>query len=111
MKLCLDVREQFCPHCGQHTLHKVAYTVDSNGIVQFHAGDGRPNLRGTIFTVPKPKGGRTGDLIVSQGQMSRKEQLGAASTAPEAARFGHGRRNPNEARKRIGKKSATKRKR
>lgn len=74
------------------------------------------------YPIPKPKGGRKHqDLIVSQGQMPRQQrahkkeellvndELGRPSAAQSGPVFGYGKHNPNQARKKFGKKNKSKR--
>ena len=44
----------FCPHCGNATLDKVELTIGPDGSEQYGVRK-RFNLRGTRFSLPKPK--------------------------------------------------------
>lgn len=48
----------FCPKCGNATLDRVPITLDAEGRMIVHDGRRRKrNLRGTIYNIPKYKGG------------------------------------------------------
>lgn len=67
-----DVGRIFCPKCGNGgTLFKVSVTVGTNGVV--HTGTRRrTNIRGTKYSLPMPKGGRSGIL---ENPVLREDQL------------------------------------
>ncbi|KAL4438664.1 hypothetical protein ABPG77_006268 [Micractinium sp. CCAP 211/92] len=61
----------FCPRCGNATLDKVQLVVGPDGTEQY--GVRRKHiLRGTRFSLPKPKGGRHRDLILREDQLLAK---------------------------------------
>ena len=63
----LPLSQQFCPHCGHAALVSVNMSVDARtGHVRYHVPYKRiHNLHGTIFSIPKPQGGRNShDLIL-----------------------------------------------
>lgn len=61
----------FCPRCGNATLDKVQLVVGPDGSEQY--GVRRKHiLRGTRFSLPKPKGGRHHDLILREDQLLAK---------------------------------------
>jgi RNA-binding protein NOB1 len=125
-KICKDVTKVFCPMCGNNTLRRVAYTVDKDGNVTYHIPRRKVNMRGTRYSIPKPKGGRNNkDLILSEAQLPRRYYgqnkkgeidgfetstlLQSKNTLRDPIVVGYGRRNPNEPRKRYGKKNKSKR--
>ncbi|XP_055388496.1 RNA-binding protein NOB1-like [Condylostylus longicornis] len=65
-----DTTKLFCSHCGNSGLRRVALTVRDDGteIVE-EPLNRRINLRGRVYPIPKPKGGRKGDLILCEDQM------------------------------------------
>lgn len=69
--LNLDVERQFCSNCGGHTLRKVSVFINEDGKVTFFDNPKRRiNLRGTIFSVPKAKGGRNNkDMILREDEL------------------------------------------
>lgn len=76
--LVTDMMRQFCPLCGNHTLKRVTCYIDSEGKEHFlfNARRMRPNLRGTIFHIPRPKGGRRNlDPILTE-DMTKHYQYG-----------------------------------
>lgn len=65
--LNLDCEAKFCDKCGGMTLTKVSVFINDNGEVTFFDNPKRKvNLRGTIFTIPKPVCGRISKLIVTR---------------------------------------------
>ncbi|KAI8073242.1 Nin one binding Zn-ribbon like-domain-containing protein [Gongronella butleri] len=60
-----DMERKFCPKCGGATLTRVSCSTNSNGTVRYHLKHGHSyNLRGTVFSMPNPKGGRVHNNIV-----------------------------------------------
>lgn len=86
-KICKDMEKKVCPECGNSTLKRVQYSVDKDGKIVVKLVKKNLPLKGTIFSVPLPKGGR-----VKAGQPKFPSS-----------------RNPNEPRKRIGKKNKSRR--
>jgi RNA-binding protein NOB1 len=122
-KICKDINAVFCPECGGNTLEKVSYTVDSEGNTFYNISHRKRNLRGTIYPVPMPKGGRnSGNLILRPDQIPKykgskitinleddEEFILNARKAPRPVPvIGYGKRNPNESRRKIGKKNRSK---
>lgn len=70
-KLNCDVEREYCEFCGSHLLQKVSvYINDSGEISYFDNPKRRINLRGTIYSIPKPKGGRKNkDLILREDEL------------------------------------------
>ncbi|KAJ1977049.1 20S-pre-rRNA D-site endonuclease nob1 [Dimargaris verticillata] len=51
--------KRFCPECGNSTLTRVAASIDEQGNTRVHLKSGfQFNTRGTIFPIPRPKGGK-----------------------------------------------------
>ena len=75
-KLNLDVEKQFCDFCGGHTLRKVSVFINEDGKVTFFDNPKRKiNLRGTIYSIPKAKGGRNNnDLILREDELMMGER-------------------------------------
>ncbi|TDH70408.1 hypothetical protein CCR75_000378 [Bremia lactucae] len=119
----------FCPKCGNSTLERVSYSLDRDGHMTFYTRASRPTkLLGTKFSLPKPKGGRHGDLLLREdqllvgiwGQRQRQHKkvmqsafgenvahdLGVKAEKQTTIRVGYGRMNPNaqKGRERRGKK-------
>ncbi|XP_053991936.1 uncharacterized protein LOC128883514 isoform X2 [Hylaeus volcanicus] len=65
----LDATRKFCSHCGNNTVYRAALRICDNGHAYVEDFKPRLNLRGKIYSIPKPKGGRKGDLILSEDQM------------------------------------------
>ena len=76
-KLNMDTERQFCQFCGAHTLNKVSCFINEDGKVTFFDNPKRRvNLKGTIYSIPKPKGGRNnGNLILREDQLMTGEKM------------------------------------
>ncbi|RQM13911.1 hypothetical protein DD237_006023 [Peronospora effusa] len=119
----------FCPKCGNSTMERVSYSLDRDGQMTFYTRANRPTkLSGTKFSLPKPKGGRNGDLLLREdqllvgiwGQRQRQHKkvmqsafgenvahdLGVKAEKQTCITVGYGRMNPNaqKGRERRGKK-------
>ncbi|GMF13965.1 unnamed protein product [Phytophthora lilii] len=119
----------FCPKCGNSTMERVSYSLDRDGHMTFYTRANRPTkLSGTKFSLPKPKGGRNGDLLLREdqllvgiwGQRQRQHKkvmqsafgenvahdLGVKAEKQTGIVVGYGRMNPNaqKGRERRGKK-------
>jgi RNA-binding protein NOB1 len=124
-RLCRDVSRTFCAACGNHTLIKVTVTINSKGIVRYWHGNRHFNTRGTIYSIPKPRGGREHhNLKLSEDSMlqyshklfsGKKNDYDAFTNASEFAYadvgkerktdvYGYGRKNPNVPKKTGNKK-------
>ena len=57
--------------CGSHLLGKVSTYINDNGeLSYFDNPKRRINLRGTVYSIPKPKGGRLNkDMILREDQL------------------------------------------
>lgn len=118
-----NLERKFCDNCGNATLHKVAFKVNKKGIARVFVNPRRkPNLRGTKYSIPMPKGGRHNkDLILREDQLDPVKQRrmqkqraklnvdvldpgGFYNAGAKFAAFqdrtivGYGRRNPNQSR-------------
>eukprot|EP01006_Ploeotia_vitrea_P037041 TRINITY_DN66083_c9_g4_i1.p1 TRINITY_DN66083_c9_g4~~TRINITY_DN66083_c9_g4_i1.p1 ORF type:complete len:645 (-),score=323.61 TRINITY_DN66083_c9_g4_i1:616-2307(-) len=66
-----DMSKIFCPECGGQTLVRMAVFVDPHGRVFYRGGYRKEyNNRGTVYSVPLPKGGR-----VNKDAVLRADQL------------------------------------
>lgn len=124
-----DFEKKFCDMCGNAAMHRVAFNVNKNGIARAYLNPRKsPNLRGTKYPIPKPRGGRhNNDLILRADQIDPVKQrriqkrldqqnvdvLDPTTFYNAGARFapqekpltvGYGRRNPNEVRRSSRKK-------
>ncbi|TYZ68275.1 hypothetical protein PybrP1_003424 [[Pythium] brassicae (nom. inval.)] len=124
-----EMERLFCPKCGSHTMERVSYSLGPDGKMTFHTRANRPvKLAGTKFSLPKPKGGRDGDLLLREDQLmmgiwrQRQQQhkkvmssafgenvahdLGVKAEKQTGIVVGYGRMNPNaqKGRERRGKK-------
>lgn len=73
-----DMTKIFCSSCGNKTLRKVAVTVAADGTMQYHYPKKmrNPRIKGTIFPIPAPKGGRHGNpYILVEDQPTGKKML------------------------------------
>lgn len=129
-KICRDLTKIFCPHCGYNSLKKLSYSIDEAGDIRYHFNPKfRPSLKGTKYPLPGPKPGRdkSGDLILCEQQLPRiprKKQVqgtemmneitfGELERTLQAQKpvIGFGKRNPNEPKKKFGKKNKARTKR
>jgi RNA-binding protein NOB1 len=70
-KLNLNIEKLFCEFCGSHTLIKVSVYINHDGDITYFKNPKRmPRLRGTKYSMVKPKGGRGGD-----GMVLREDEL------------------------------------
>ena len=68
MKLNMEIDREYCDYCGSHMLGKVSVWINNDGeLTYFDNPKRRVNLRGTIYSISKPKGGRQNkDLILRE---------------------------------------------
>lgn len=60
----------FCPRCGGNTLARLGVTYNAKGKAHYHyAKERKFRKQGTQFALPKPKGGRDGDLLLREDQL------------------------------------------
>jgi len=117
----------FCNHCGNNTLWKIPVVVDEEGnVTSVNNHRRRVNLRGSKFPLPLPKGGRDAhNLILTEDEYQlalkktrKKKNVDAfdleysfASTKAgkhAEVEVGYGKKNPNVARKKVGKNNKAK---
>lgn len=110
-----DMEKKFCPKCGNATLLRTSIGVDSSGqVILYLKKNFQYNTRGTVYSVPAPKGGKhSKDLILREDQkencMRRKKasplenifddtdiNLKSKDAFQNGPQIGYGRRNPNE---------------
>jgi RNA-binding protein NOB1 len=121
-KFCKQAEKKFCPACGNSTLVKVSMEVNTEGSVSYSQTQ-RIKLRGSVYSIPLPRGGRNNhDLIFAEDQFMERQKkaprsrggdvfedgyaFGALqSGSKKVVDVGYGRRNPNVARRKIGKKN------
>jgi len=129
--ICRKLNKKFCPACGNATLARLSFSICPDGEFRYHYKKNRQvNTRGMRYSLPKPRGGRKGDLLLYEDQLlsgwwaqkvsSKKttvtsmfgehisESFGLQLSSPrhDSIRIGYGRDNPNAAkgRERRGKK-------
>eukprot|EP00951_Prasinocladus_malaysianus_P017991 scaffold142716_cov52-Prasinocladus_malaysianus.AAC.1 len=67
-----EVSRLFCPQCGNATLDRVEITIGPNG-EEMYGVRKKHNLRGTKYSLPKPKGGKKcHDPILREDVMMQK---------------------------------------
>ncbi len=116
------MEKKFCPTCGNTTLLRHYITTDDEGNIQYTQAQRLTN-RGTIFTIPPPKGGRNNkDLVLVEDQYNiltrfqKKDKtddvfasdyvFAKGKSGPQnKVVVGYGKRNPNVPKHRIGKKN------
>lgn len=88
---CTEVTREldrlFCGRCGNATLTRVTFDVDKNGVARiFLSSKFKPRLRGTIYPIPMPRGGRNNkDLILCEDQIDPAKLRRAAKQRERAA--------------------------
>ncbi|XP_053555445.1 RNA-binding protein NOB1 isoform X2 [Bombina bombina] len=80
-KTTSDMSQVFCPNCGNHTLKKVAVSVNEDGSLHIHFSKNPKVLshRGMRYSLPAPQGGKhasnphlVGDQHFPQQRLSKK---------------------------------------
>jgi RNA-binding protein NOB1 len=130
-----DLEKKFCPKCGNATLQRVTCSTNSKGEIAYHLKKNfQYRLRGTVYDIPPPKGGRKSNNIVLRedqrdyikatqrkqkknvvdmfdpdfiplyGKLDTKE---VTNNMFGTDTIGYGRKNPNSSKKRVGKKKRT----
>ncbi|KAK4516483.1 uncharacterized protein ATC70_011455 [Mucor velutinosus] len=130
-----DLEKKFCPKCGNATLQRVTCSTNSKGEIAYHLKKNfQYRLRGTVYDIPPPKGGRKSNNIVLRedqrdyikatqrkqkknvvdmfdpdfiplyGKLDTKE---VTNNMFGTDTIGYGRKNPNASKKRVGKKKRT----
>jgi len=122
--------KKFCPACGNDTLWRTPVIIGKDGeMIVLHNSNKVPSLRGTIYNIPKPKNGKnptSAKLVTSEDtyEMALKKMkrngtqkksvdtsldadhvFGPTSAPPKTVQIGYGKKNPNVARKKVGKKN------
>jgi RNA-binding protein NOB1 len=69
--LTREMGRVFCPRCGNAALDKVRVTIAPDGTEQYGVKK-KHILRGTKFSLPKPKGGRSKDVILREDVLMEK---------------------------------------
>lgn len=94
-----DTAKQFCPDCGSgDTLKRVSYVIDENGDKRLFINFKKKiSTRGTIFNLPKPRGGRKGtnktlalreDQLAKCGKAASQLKQHAIAREDDLAQFG-----------------------
>ncbi|KAF5837616.1 Nin one binding Zn-ribbon like-domain-containing protein [Dunaliella salina] len=82
----------FCPRCGNAALERVEVTISPEG-TEFFGVKKKHVLKGTRYSLPKPKGGRAGNPILREDQMlkkvKRRNKQAEAAIDPFAPEFGN----------------------
>jgi RNA-binding protein NOB1 len=118
-RLCRDMTKLFCPMCGNNTLQRVQCSVGADGQVTLSNVKPIVSTRGTIYGIPKPKGGcKAKNLVLSPNSVpgytsqhnkdsyrDLDDSFAARQARPsQSVVVGYGRRNPNEVRSKPGKR-------
>jgi len=87
-KLNRDVEREYCEFCANHTLQKVSVYINDNGeISYFDNPKRRINLRGTKYSIPKPKFGRkNNDLVLREDELMTGQKAINIRDAQQAKR-------------------------
>lgn len=121
-KICKDMTRKFCPSCGNTTLLRFSASTDDQGNLVYTQAQ-RLHNRGTIFSIPLPRGGRNSkDLVLTEDVylaktkwkkdkkdadvFSSEYSFAQGKTGPaDRVVIGYGNKNPNIAKRKIGKKN------
>ncbi|KAK9768421.1 20S-pre-rRNA D-site endonuclease nob1 [Basidiobolus ranarum] len=127
-KVTTNMEKKFCPSCGNSTLMRTSTSVDEFGNVRYYLKKNfQYNNRGTQFSIPLPKSGKkSNNIILREDQreyekalkFSRKKDTidvfdpdyipklisGAGRDSNGMPTIGYGKKNPNQARRRTGRK-------
>ena len=79
-----EVGRLFCPRCGNAALDKVRVVVGPDGAEQYGVKK-KHILRGTKYSIPRPRGGRSRDVILREDQLLTKKHLMRAQKAADRA--------------------------
>lgn len=105
-----DMSREFCDRCGHHSMIRVNVTVNAAGLVRFWHGTRHLNLRGTIYSIPRPRAGRhAANLKLSEDVIDERIRKGggqgygdkhaasksSAQMFADSVEFGLGRTGPN----------------
>lgn len=89
-----EVGRVFCPRCGNSTLERVRVVVGQNGTETYGVRK-KHVLRGTIFSLPKPRGGRASknpvlseDVLMQRTQRLRRSLKKKEKVDPFAPEYG-----------------------
>ena len=71
MKLNLEIERDYCDFCGSHLLGKVSVFISEDGQLEYFDNPKRRiNLRGTVYSIPKPRAGRHNrNLVLREDQL------------------------------------------
>lgn len=62
-KITKEMHKKFCPHCGNTTLIRTSYTLNSRGDIHLFLKDNfQYNLRGTKAPIPLPRSGQSSSI-------------------------------------------------
>ncbi|KAF8822629.1 Nin one binding (NOB1) Zn-ribbon family protein [Cardiosporidium cionae] len=64
-----DSSRKFCSRCGNDCVDRVSFIIDHMGQRCLHDNKKRTNLRGTVYSLPKPSRGRKKELILAEDQL------------------------------------------
>jgi len=116
-----DMDYQYCKSCGSGVLQKLSYTVNQDGSIHYNLPRHKPSLRGTIYPVPQGKSGKNQTFFATPQQLPAKRRqkqlvdvtdpemvfLDSNSKHRRAPVVGYGKKNPNQAKRSVGKKNKT----
>jgi len=119
--LVKDPTKVFCPSCGNNTLKKTSVILNKKGeVVRIFSTKKPINTRGTVYSLPKPKGGKFEKQIILNEDdtfkmkfRKKKEPnlfdvegllVDDRSKTPSFV-VGLGKKNPNIPSRKIGKKN------
>lgn len=132
--LTRDMSREFCPACGLHTLIRATLVLTTDPLThtitaRVYHGTRHLNKRGTRYSIPKARGGRSGgglklseDVMAGFGRKAREGGkaasggvegmydagvefgVGKSGRHVRSDMVGFGKKNPNEVKRRTGNK-------
>lgn len=66
---CRDTEKVFCPKCGNATVQRVPIIVDENGQAKMLNSGRRMRLKGSVYSIPRPQGGRGWKPIYAEDEI------------------------------------------
>lgn len=66
---CRDTEKVFCPKCGNSTVQRVPIIVDQDGQAKMLNSGRRMKLKGSVYSIPKPQGGRGWKPIYAEDEI------------------------------------------
>jgi len=121
-KFVKEMEQIYCKNCGSSVLQKLSYTVNKDGSIHYNLPRTKPTLRGTVYPIPQAKGRHEPAFYATPTQLPAHRRprkkvmkvddpellfLDSKKEQKKVPVVGYGKMNPNQAKRRIGKKNKT----